>query len=196
MSFFTSTDKDLLARVAAGDERAFRRLFDRHQPRIYSFALSLTRSTALAEDLVQEVFTRVWSRRVELRDVLSFEAYSRVIVRNVASTYLKWLACERLILLELGLSAPVSARTTEEEVFANEFRRLLDEAVASLSPRQREIFLLHRQGGVTQEEIARRLGLSFHTVKGYMKQALTAIRAHVERGINLVILLEVQRFLW
>ncbi|MDR1414435.1 MAG: RNA polymerase sigma-70 factor [Odoribacteraceae bacterium] len=192
----TCTERELLARVATGDERAFRRLFDAYQPRVYSFAVYLTRSVPLAEDIVQEVFTRVWVAREEAREVEFFHAYVKTIARNVAANHLKRLARERVILGELLADAPATTSSTEDEVLENEFRRLLDEAVAALPPRQREVFLLHRRDHLKQEEIAERLHLSYHTVKEHMKKALAALRLHVERRIDLVVLLALQRFFW
>ncbi|MDR1273412.1 MAG: sigma-70 family RNA polymerase sigma factor, partial [Odoribacteraceae bacterium] len=128
----TYTENEILERVAAGDERAFRHLFDHYQPRIYSFARYLTRSEALSEDIVQEVFMKIWIAREELRGVEYFNAYLRTIARNVAANYLKRVAHERVITRKILAATPPSTSTTEEEVLANDFQRVLDEAIASL----------------------------------------------------------------
>ncbi|MDR0766184.1 MAG: RNA polymerase sigma-70 factor [Odoribacteraceae bacterium] len=188
------TEKELLARVAAGDERAFRRLFDCYQPRVYSFAMYVTRSAFLAEEIVQEVFMKVWIARRELAGVDYFIAYLKTIARNVASNHLKRVAHERVIMQNMFAETSPPRSVTEEEVIVNEFQCVLEDAIASLPPRQREVYLLHRCDHLKQEEIAERLGLSLHTVKEYMKKALSAIRVYVERRVDVMIMIALQEF--
>ncbi|MDR0765665.1 MAG: RNA polymerase sigma-70 factor [Odoribacteraceae bacterium] len=194
MNLSTCTEKELLVHVSSGDERAFRLLFDLYQPKIYSFARYVTRSTFLAEEIVQEVFMKIWISRHELSGVEYFIAYLKTIARNVAANYLKRLAHERLILQHFSVGAPASRPVTDEDVIANELQRAIEDAIAALPPRQREIYLLHRQEYLKQEEIAKRLDISIHTVKEHIKKAIAAIRASVEQRIDVIIVIALREF--
>ncbi|MDR0545117.1 MAG: RNA polymerase sigma-70 factor [Odoribacteraceae bacterium] len=189
MNLKNCTEKELLALVAAGDERAFRRLFDLYQPKIYSFALRVTRSASLSEDVAQEVFMKIWSARQELSTIDSFAAYLKTVARNIAVNQLKRIAKERLIINDLSSVSPSAARpVTGEEIIANELQRTIDEAIDALPRRQREVYLLHRREHMKQEDIALHMHLSLHTVKEYMKKALSAIRSRLERRVDMLVM--------
>jgi RNA polymerase sigma-70 factor (ECF subfamily) len=190
------TEKELLEKTANGDERAFRCLFDRYQPKVYSFAMYITRSTYLSEEIVQEVFMKIWITRKGLADIEHFGAYLKTIAKNIASNYLKRLAHEQLILQKMAEEAPPSEANLENEVIMNELQRILDEAIATLPPQQQKVYLLHRYDNLKQEEIARQMQISYYTVKEHMKKALKTIRTYVEQRIDLIILVALQKFFW
>jgi RNA polymerase sigma-70 factor (ECF subfamily) len=190
------TEKELLVKTAAGDERAFRSLFDHYQPKVYSFAMYITRSSFLSEEIVQEVFMKIWVARKELIEVEYFGAYLKTIAKNIASNYLKRIAYEQIILQKIAEDTPSSESNLENEVIMNEFQRILEEAIASLPPQQQKVYLLHRRENLKQEEIAQQMQISYYTVKEYMKKALQTIRIYMEQRIDLMILVALQKIFW
>jgi RNA polymerase sigma factor (sigma-70 family) len=95
-------EREILARVARGDQYAFRLLFDRHRDKVYSFALFLTRFEPTAEEITQDVFTKAWTHREELPKLDYFLSWLRTVARNEAYNYLKRKARERLAFLDLA----------------------------------------------------------------------------------------------
>src|SRR5678810_238059 len=77
-----NNEKELLALIAKGDEIAFSKLFLQFKDRIYSIAFKLTKSTIAAEEIVQEVFLKIWLKRANLTDIENFSAYLFIITRN------------------------------------------------------------------------------------------------------------------
>ena len=77
-------EQDLLARAAQGDHRAFKRIFDAYQPRVYTFALHYLRSTHLAEEAVQEVFVKLWRKGSTLTAINDLQQYIFRVARNHA----------------------------------------------------------------------------------------------------------------
>ena len=75
-------ESDLLAEVARGNENAFKVLFDRYWDKIFSVAFVLTKSVVLAEEIVQDVFLKIWLNRLKLPEIENFEGYLFIIGRN------------------------------------------------------------------------------------------------------------------
>jgi len=179
----------VLELVARGIEAAFHRLYEAHHQRIYSFAFFLTRSELLAEEVTQEIFIKIWTHRSELLEIRQFDAWLKTLVRNQCYTFLNRLAKERLILQEINRQESEGSNYTEEEVMYSEYNRLLQQVICQLPEQQKKVFILSRQEGMKQEEIARQMGLSINTIKSHMKAALRSIRLFLDsRAISLIII--------
>lgn len=182
-------EKVLLAKVATGDESAFRILFDTYANKIYSFALRLTRSQFLAEEVTQDVFLQIWLKRNELAEIHFFYAYLKAASRNMAINYLKRLAQERLILSNMNSGSPETAdHSMEQSIDSQECQQILNRAIHQLPPQQRKAYLLSRQEGLKYKEIASRMQISRHTVNEYMKKALNNLRNQLHSQLDLIIL--------
>ena len=192
----TYHEYELLQQVAQGYEPAFRQLYDAHHQRIYSFALFITHSDILAEEVTQEIFIKVWTHRAELSGIRNFSAWLKTLVRNQAYTYLGRLAKERLILQEIGQRSPHSSNDTETAVLDQEYNRLLQEAINQLPSQQQKVYLLSRHQGLKHEEIAQHLGLSVNTVKNHMKAALQHIKHFLNGRIDATIALALALFFY
>ena len=169
-------EKELLAQISSGDARAFAVLFNGYQGLVYSFAKRLTRSEALAEDIVQEIFLKIWLGRATLESVDNFGAYLNRAVRNHSLNVLRQIAQQARVSQELGMVTPQEIRETEAYLDLKESEMMLSEALKSLTPQQRQVFLLCREDGLKYEEVAARLQISPLTVHTHMKQALKSIR--------------------
>jgi len=184
----SGNEKDILAKAAEGNEAAFRVLFDKYHQKIYSFALHLTRSRFLAEDITQEVFVKIWLKRQDLAGINFFYSYLKVVSRNVGLNYLNRIAHEKLILRYIESTSPHSDHATEHTVLSNEYRQILDNVIEQLPEQQKRVYLLSRQDGLKYEEIAVEMEISRNTVNEYMKKALLFIRSQLHRQLNLCLL--------
>jgi RNA polymerase sigma-70 factor (family 1) len=174
-------EKVLLQQVAAGEEQAFRQLFELRREKVYSFAWYLTRSDIMAEEITQEIFLKIWINRRQLTDIMYFNAWLKTIVRNLSYTWLKRMALESQILHHIEKHQPEATAETEDPILLREFHRVLREAINQLPPRQKEIFLLSRREHLPHAVIAEQLDISVNTVKNHMKAALRTIRHYLER---------------
>jgi RNA polymerase sigma-70 factor (family 1) len=177
----TYTDRELLQQVANGDISAFRQLFDGYKPRLFSFVLQMTHSRVDAEEIVQEVFAKLWESRIQLTAVEYPGKYIYTIARNKTLNHLTRLARDRKLLQQVWANLSQSDNPTEDILQAQESQRLINEAISRLSLQQQTIFQLSRDQGLTHDEIAARLGLSKSRVKNVLVEALKQIRAHLER---------------
>ncbi|WP_162852562.1 RNA polymerase sigma-70 factor [Dinghuibacter silviterrae] len=166
-------EKELLCRTAKGDEAAFGQIFHAYHQRLGAFIYRLTESFPATQEIVQDVFVRIWLKRETLPEVTSFEAYLFTAARNHAYNYIRKAARERA--LEASLSLPAEAEPDER--FA-----LLEKAISQLPRQQQNVYLLHRHQGLSHAEIAEQLHLSVETVKKHMSLALRSIRTFLTVG--------------
>ncbi|MDR2413728.1 MAG: RNA polymerase sigma-70 factor [Odoribacteraceae bacterium] len=194
MNLPTCSEKELIARVTSGDERAFHLLFNHYHPLVYAFARAITRSSFLSEEIVQEVFMKIWSSREQLARVEHFRPYLKVVAKNVAINHIKRIALERSIFQDLSAGNTVANHVTGDEVITNELQQIINDSIAALPPRQREIFLMHRRDNMKQQEIAARAKISIHTVKEHVRKATASIRAYLDRRVEIIVMAALQEF--
>ena len=176
-------EKELLCRIAEGDEAAFGQLFHAYHQRLGAYIYRLTESLPAAQEIVQDVFVKIWMKRGLLPEIQCFDAYLFKAARNHVFNYLRKIARERTqqAMLEASLPADSPAEAFGEEA-EESWLVLLDEAIAHLPSQQQKVYLLHRQEGLSHAEIASRLQLSVETVKKHMSLALRSIRGYLSVG--------------
>lgn len=181
-------EKDLLLRVAEGDEIAFKNLYNHYRKKIYAMGLFLTKSESMAQELVQDVFLKIWEKRQQLQQVDYFNSWLRTIARNTAINYMRAMAIERLNIHRIA--TPQSNNCfTENDAADREYALLLQTAVNQLPPQQQKVYMLHRQQGLSHEAVAQQLNISVFTSKKYMKLALRFIRKFLDCRMSTVVLL-------
>jgi RNA polymerase sigma-70 factor (ECF subfamily) len=174
------TDEDLLRRVAARDPAALASLYDRYAPLVYGLARRIVRDEDQAEDLVQEVFLRLWNRpEVYDRGRGTFRAWLLSIAHHLAVDVLRRRRREVSYQDKLagpGTDDPVDTAMGQLEGAA--VRSLL----GRLPPDQRRVIELAYFEGLTQREIAARLGEPLGTVKTRLRLGIIKLRALYEDG--------------
>ena len=169
------SDEAVLTFVARGDEGAVAELYDRYGRVAYGLAVRILRNEELAEDAVQDAFLTVW------RSAHSFRA-ERAKARTWILTIVHRRAVDLVRREARRAAEPIEAAPTdlresaEEEASLRSRRRVVQHALRRLSPEQREALELAYYGGLTQSEIAERLGEPLGTVKSRMFAALARLR--------------------
>jgi RNA polymerase sigma-70 factor (family 1) len=175
-----NTDQDLLREIAAGNETAFRQLFEANRRKIFSYILKLTDSRELAEDGLQDIFLKIWTLREKLLEIKNINAYLHRMAHNHAYHGFRRMARESLVLDQLKQSGVTASPDPGADLLSKEVKTYIQNLVDRLTPRQREILLLSRENGLKHEEIAIRLGLSRDTVKKHMVDALRFLREELK----------------
>ena len=172
----------LLLQVAEGSERAFRILFDQHHQRLGVHIYRLTKSQEMAEEIVQDVFLKVWINKAALAEVQNFQAYLYVMSKNHALNCLKKIAHDRVLITELE---EITYQMPDEESSEDHERYLLiDEAIDHLPRQQQKVYLLSRHGRLKQAQIADELQLSRETVKKYLKIASESVSCYIRKKLK------------
>lgn len=179
---------DLLSQVAKGDENAFGQLFYAYHQTLADYVFHLTRSMPLTEEIVQDVFTRVWEHRQRLASVTNFRAYLFIISRNYTFNCMRDLAREASRKRQWAVHQVEPDKHCLDVEDEEPLYRLIEEAVRQLPPQQQKAYLLSRQKGLRHEDIALQLQLSKETVKRHISLALRAITAYVRANAGRIML--------
>ncbi|WP_256001926.1 RNA polymerase sigma factor [Pedobacter deserti] len=171
----------MLAQIAQGDQRAFAALFKHYHRFLYSFSLRITSSEESASEVVQDVFLKIWLNRERLAEVQSFGAYLNRMVRNHSLNVVRKELQVARTTGEFGRSFDERDDSTTLQLEYNEVSNLLNEAIAGLSPQQRQVYQLCHQQGLKYAEAAEKMNISPQTVNAYMKDALKKIRMHFKK---------------
>lgn len=169
-------EKLLIQQVAAGHEEAFAQLFHAYRDKLSAFICRMTGSKEIAEDIVQDVFLKIWIQREKLTDIENFNAFLFRMSQNHAINHLRRMARETLVLMQTKPQVDTLSPGADEQVIFNNIRKSLNEIVANLPPQQKAVYQLSKEQHLKQEEIAQQLHISVSTVKNHMTQALRTIR--------------------
>lgn len=188
-------NEDLLVeQLKTGDVAAFDQLFESYGARLFGFALNYLKTKSEAEELVQEVFVRVWENRESLKSDYSFKSYLFTIALNQVRKYFRKRAIELSYLNHLDTSDFRLDNHTEDALDYESVLRRIDTIVDQLPERKKQIFLKSRKEGKSSKEIAQELAISVGTVDNQISSALKIIREILSKE-NLAIFLFFALFL-
>jgi RNA polymerase sigma-70 factor (ECF subfamily) len=182
-------EKALFRLVAAGDKDAFRQLFHHYNKILQPFVKKLTRSSQAAEEVLQEVFLKMWLHRNRLAEVENPKAYITRIVSNESMNWLRAQAREGKLLEAIRPLAVQEAPSPEQSIFYRETETRLNQAIEQLPQACRNIYRMSREQYMRIPEIARALNLSDSTVKNQLVKALKSIRVHFDEITPTIIFL-------
>jgi RNA polymerase sigma-70 factor (ECF subfamily) len=171
------TDLLLTGSIVQGDEQAFERVFTEWFGRLHAYAFSILKDDALAEEVVQSVFCRIWEKRGGLQVHTSLRAY---LYGTVYHECVNWLRQEKNSKTHrshvLRSSSQTAAETAAGKTELGQLEKRLQQALDELPDQCRAIFQLSRFGELKYREIADQMGLSIKTVEAQMTKALKLLR--------------------
>ena len=174
------SDAELMMRVGQGGHEAYEMLYGRYARRLGGFFLRmLAYDTAKAEDMVQELFARVWAHRAGYRATQPFATWLYAMAYNLCKNDYRHEEVRQSYMEECMLREE-PATTMDEGFERNELRRLLRQAVQALPEPQRDAFLLHYDEELTVPEVARIVGCPDGTVKSRLAAALVAVKKQMK----------------
>jgi RNA polymerase sigma-70 factor (family 1) len=174
-------EKELFMHIANGDEKAFRVLFDQYRERLFFFAWQLCHSAVEAEEVVQDIFLRLWENRSKLGEVDFPRKYIYIMARNRTLDLLSKIARHQQLISEVWTNMSQSDNYLEDLLHAQDSRLLIDQAVSQLAEKKQAIFLMSRRDGLSLREIADQTGLSVQTVKNILTEVLKHVKAFLAR---------------
>lgn len=176
MTYDSDDIRLLVAQLKQGNEGAFHALFDRYQKKLYYYVLRYTKSKPLAQDVVQEVFVGLWLKRECIDIQKDFTAFLFVMARNKVYDHLRKLAARNILLEEYARHHSQIYQRASDKLQVREYERLLEMLINELSAQKRNIYLLSRQQGKTNREIADLLGISPKTVKNHLCETMKTLK--------------------
>jgi RNA polymerase sigma factor (sigma-70 family) len=169
------TEKELARRLITGDIEAFNEIYQKYFHPVYCNALKITRETAIAEDVLQEVFITLWEKRATIDPENSLAGWLFIICYHKSVNILRKKLRESLLYKNLQ---PPEENSMEEEIRYGTQWTILENALSCLSPQRRRVFELCKLQGKTYEEAAVELRISKYTVKEYLSAAVASVKEY------------------
>lgn len=171
--------------ASGGSEEAFGQLFYRYKDGLHRLVKGFTGSAAMADDVLQEVFVRIWIHKHRLQGVGNFPAYLAVVTRRVLLNELRHEGRMKKYQAKAAEeSGGVDLDSIEDRLQHQHFSTLIQKGAARLSPQQAAVFRLVKLQGMTRNEAAEALGISPESVKTHLERAMRNMRAFLLRHVD------------
>lgn len=182
LEYKETDERKIIIDLKAGDELAFRKVFDLHFHKLYLFCFRFLKSKQHAEEVVHDALLNVWINRNRIDIERSILPYLHTITRRLALNALRDIATSQKAMDELWLNMERLSNETEEMVLLNDLRQFTESAVITLPAQQQLVFRMSRYEGLSYDEIAKLLNLSRNTVKNHLVAALKTLRTHFNQS--------------
>ena len=159
-----------------GDISALENLFDYYYPRLYSFSKTFLKCEDGIDDILQEVFLKIWQNRKDIKSTQTFNSYIFTITKNLLLNELRSRLNNEKIRNEMLKNAVPEEYLLTDKVEFNELKEKVDEIVNQLPPRQQKVYQLSRAEGLSYKEIAEKLNISTKTVEYHIGQSLRCLK--------------------
>mgnify|MGYP006295800143 CR=1 FL=1 len=180
----SKSNTDHVRLLKQGDLMAFDAIYEKYCERLFGFVLQYIKQENDAEGIVQEVFIKIWESREKIDTSASFETFLFTIAYNTTINLLRKRINEQKYLEHLKNRQQIlHANQIIDEIHYRELNQQVAELLKQLSPRQKEIYLLSREQGLTHEEIAQKLQISPNTVKNHLVSVLAFLRSKLDTGL-------------
>jgi RNA polymerase sigma-70 factor (family 1) len=184
---FSYDEEKLIVKISEGDEEAFTLLFYHYGAIIHPVVLKIVKEEAAAEDIVAEVFLKLWINRKGLTGVTNLAGYIYRTATNFSINHLKRNKTETHALQDIYLDLPSHDATAEEQFTVQELKKSIHQAVEGLPGQRRRIYELSREKGLSRKEIADLLQISENTVKNQLRIALRHIQESILKDHGILI---------
>jgi RNA polymerase sigma-70 factor (ECF subfamily) len=180
-------EKYLLEQLIAGDEEAFKQIYFLYSERIYGNLLKLLKSEPAAQEILQDVFMKIWEHRQYIDPEKSFRSYLFRIAENMVCNFYKKASRDKALLQQLVTRSSVAYAHVEETIFYKEDKYFLHNAIESLPPQRKQVFELCKMEGKSYDEVSRLLGISISTISDHIVKANRFLREYCLKNKELII---------
>jgi len=179
------TEKELVKKLQEGDSFAFEVLFYKYRNKVKGFAVKLVPAQVDPEEIVQEVFVRVWLKKEMINPEKEFQSYLFSITKHLVLDHLKSAVNRKLYFVGEHFQQDLLIDEGVENSFAEDTEVKLQKLIAEIPERRREIFRLSRFEGMSYKQIAERLNISENTVDSQIRNALNFLRKEFRKMVVL-----------
>lgn len=189
MDYKKASDSELLLSCRKDDNRAFAVLFQRYFKGVYQYALRYGKDEHVAEELAMDVMYRFWEKRNDINNGETVSSYLLVAVRRRVIDHWRKKELEAVDISALPVESLPETAPADAHLEHLELEKIYQASLTTLHPKEKEVFLLSREEGLSYPQIAERMGISVNTVKSHMKTSLRTFRNHISPYSDLVVVL-------
>jgi RNA polymerase sigma-70 factor (family 1) len=184
--YLSSSDiENLIFKISYRDDQiAFRKLFDCYYPGLKEFARYFVKSSANAEEVVIDVFVKIWIIRGQLVEVKNIKAYLYTITKREAINYIRDNKLNTTLYVQLEDQIRVNYITPEHEFLSKETMEMLAKAIKALPPRCKLVFQMVKENGLKYKEVAQLLKISEKAVGIHISKALKSIATSISEPMS------------
>jgi len=184
-SILTIVDtEEIIRRLKRDDKVALDELFGYYYPRLYQFSKSILKIDNEIDDILQEVFVKIWLNRQKIGNAETFNAYIFTITKNEVLNLIRKNLRDHTFRDQLFLRSVAEEYQPENQLEFEEIKAGIDQIVAKLPEKRQQIFILSRTNGLSNKEISAQLNISEKTIEDHITHAIKQIkRSMKEMGI-------------
>jgi RNA polymerase sigma-70 factor (ECF subfamily) len=192
---------ELFDQIKSGDQKALELLFSIYFPRLNDFAKNVVKDDGISQDIVQEVFVKVWEKRDEIES-LNLEAFLFRLVRNRCIDYIKHLKVVNNRMQEIHISSKYEELYRIDFIgnepyvlIEKELKTKIENTIQDLPDRCREVFILSRMNGLKNKEIAEKLNINIKNVERHLNRAVQSFRTNFSEELPIALIILVLKSL-
>lgn len=185
----TPGEKELLLLLKTGDEAAFEKIYNLYSSRLFGNIYKMVKSRSTAQEILQEVFIKIWNNRAGIDPERSFRSYLFKIAENNVYDFFRNAARDKKMQAQLMTVATQHYEHIEELLLRKENTAMLERAIDSLSPQRQQVFRLCKLEGKSYDEVSRQLGISLSTISDHIVKANKAVREYLFENMDITIML-------
>ncbi len=174
-------ENTLLSQAAAGDRQAFTQLYKAYLNSSYNYIFLFTKSKGETEEILQDIFVKIWESREKLIKVQSFKNYLLKSAKNKLLDQVRKEQIRHRVLTEIKRNNSIVQETTNDDFAYREYYRIVQEAIEKLPPKRKLIFRLNTENGLSHNEIAEQLNISKSVVKNQLYKAYDFVRQYLSK---------------
>lgn len=173
----------LLQSLKKGDKNAFATVYNNYQKKIFYFIFSITKSEYATEEILQNVFINIWDNKHKIDMSKSFNSFVYTIAKNLTYNFLREVAHRDSLKKELWKRIKHLKKHTENDIIFKEYSDIVEDIIDSLPNQKKAIYILSKQEGKSNSEIADLLGITEKTVKNHLWKTMQTIREQLQPHI-------------
>ena len=181
-------ENELLLQLSNGNPVAFEKIYYLYSLKLLNALLKLVKSEEVAQEILQDVFLKVWENRKIIDPEKSFRSYLFTIAENKAYDFFRKATRDKKLYETLMVAATEHYDHIETDFFSREDTRILEMAISALPPQRQLVFRLSKLEELSYDEISKRLGISVSTISDHIVKANKSIRIFLSNHPELLIL--------
>ncbi len=172
----------VIREMGQGNKAALDLLFKHYYPKLYGFSKGFLKIEDDIDDILQEVFIKLWINREKIRGSDTFNAYIFTITKNLLINYLQAKLKKETFKANLYQKALAEEYLTDNLAEYNEIKDCVDSTISKLPPKRQQIFSLSRKGGLSNKEIAKKMDISIKTVEDHITHSIKYIKEELKKS--------------
>ena len=179
-------EKALLEQLINNDQQAFKQIYFLYSARLYGNILKLVKSEPVAQEILQDVFMKIWDHRHSIDTAKSFRSYLFRIAENMVCNFYRKSSRDKVALRQLMAKSSVHYSHIEEEILWKEEANLLSDAIGGLPPQRKQVFELCKMEGKSYDEVSCLLGISVSTISDHIVKANRFLKEYYLRNNEVI----------